>query len=90
MDNGRYLPLDSTEIIFTASDGKFFGNQLWIDPKFSKEKVSIQVVLRSNPSLHKEFDIYIKKIPNPDKLKSEDDIFNDIKNNSKSSRKRRG
>lgn len=90
LDNGRYLPLDSSEIIFTASDGKFFGNQLWIDPKFSKEKVSIRAVLRSNPSMHKEFDIYIKKIPNPDKLKSEDDIFNDIKNNSKSSRKRRG
>jgi hypothetical protein len=87
LDNGRYLPLDSSEIIFTASDGKFFGNQLWIDPSFSKEKVSIQAVLRSNPALHKEFDIYIKKIPNPVKLKSEDDIFSEMKTNSKAPRK---
>ena len=90
LDNGRYLPLDSSEIIFTASDGKFFGNQLWIDPNFPKEKVSIKAVLRSNPALHKEFDIYIKKIPNPVKLKSEDDILNEMKRNSKSSGKRRG
>ncbi len=90
LDNGKYLPLDSSEIIFTASDGKFFGNQLWIDPNFSKEKISIRAVLRSNPALHKEFDIYIKKIPNPVKLKSEDDILNEMKTNSKSSGRRRG
>jgi hypothetical protein len=89
LDNGRYLPLDSTEIIFTASDGKFFGNQLWIDPNFSKDKVSIKAVLRANPELHKEFDIYIKKNPNPDKLKSVDEILNERKNNSTRSRKNR-
>lgn len=79
LSNGRYLPLDSTDIIFSASDGKFYGNQLWIEPHFTKKKVSIKVVLRSNPSMYKEFDMYIKKIPNPDKLKSEDEILNEGK-----------
>ena len=79
MDNGRYLPLDSTEIIFTSNAGKFFGNTLWVDPDFSKDKISIKAVLRSNPELHKEFDIYIKKNPNPDKLKSVDELMKEMK-----------
>ncbi len=89
LSNGRYIPLDSTDIIFTASDGKFFGNTLWVDPHFSKEKISIKAVLRSNPSLHKEFDIYIKKIPNPDKLKSVDELMKEMNNNAKPSRKKK-
>lgn len=79
LDNGRYMPLDSTQIIFSASDGKFYGNTLWVDPGFTKEKISIKAVLRSNPELYKEFIIYIKKIPNPDKLKSVDEILNEKK-----------
>jgi hypothetical protein len=87
--NGNYLPLDSTNIIFTSSDGKFFGNSLWIDPKFSKDKVTIKAALRSNPQVCKQFDIYIKKIPNPDKLKSVDEIMNEMQNNSRGSKKKR-
>ncbi len=89
LSDGKYIPLDSTDIIFSASDGKFFGNSLWVDPKFSKEKISIKAVLRSNPELHKEFDMYIKKIPNPDKLKSVDELMNEMKANTKSSPKKR-
>ncbi|MBA3674977.1 MAG: hypothetical protein H0W75_08510, partial [Chitinophagaceae bacterium] len=29
LSNGRYVPLDSTQIIFWASVGKFSGNDLW-------------------------------------------------------------
>ncbi|MEO5651031.1 MAG: hypothetical protein ABIR03_14065 [Ginsengibacter sp.] len=83
LTNGRYLPLDSTDIIFSSSDGKFYGNQLWIEPGFSKTKISIKAVLRSNPSMCKEFDMYIKKVPNPDKLKSIDEILNEGKTSKK-------
>ena len=76
LSNGRYLPLDSSTIIFSSSDGKFYGNSLYLDPDFSKEKVTIKVVLRSDPSMYKQFDIYIKKIPNPTKLKTLDEILN--------------
>ena len=69
LSDGRNLPLDSTELIFSSGDGKFYGKSLWRDPKFDKEKVSIKAVLRSNPALFKEFDIYIKKIPDPAILK---------------------
>jgi len=83
LSDGSYLPLDSTDIIFTSSDGKFYGNSLYLDPKFSKEKVTIKAVLRSNPSMYKQFDVYIKKIPNPEKLKTLDEILDEPKTKSK-------
>lgn len=88
LTNGRFLPLDSTEVIFTSSDGKFFGNSLWLAQDFNKDKVSIKTVLRSNPSVFKEFTIYIKK--NPDgNLKSLDDIMKETKTESNKSKRRK-
>ena len=75
LSNGSYLPLDSTELIFWSSDGKFNGNDLWIEPDFKKEKVTIRVTSRSNRLLCKQFDMYIKKIPNPDHLPSVNEIL---------------
>ena len=59
LSNGRYLPLDSTQLIFSASAGKFSGNSLWLDPNFTAEKVSVKVILRSNPAIYKEFEILV-------------------------------
>ncbi len=75
LDNGSYLPLDSSQINFTSSDGKFYGNSLYIEREFRKEKVHIKAVLKSNPAIYKEFDIYIKKTPDPEKLKTMDEIM---------------
>lgn len=75
LSNGRYLPLDSNDIRFTASAGKFFGNSLSIDRDFAGEKISIQVVLKSNPALHKEFVVYIKKKPDDENLKTVDELL---------------
>jgi hypothetical protein len=89
LPNGRFIPLDTTDIIFTASDGKFSGNSLWIDPDFSKEKILIKVTLKSNPSMYKEFTIFIKKKPGDEKLKTLDDLMDETKPSSKPSRKRK-
>ena len=87
--NGRYLPLDSTQIIFSSSDGQFFGNSLWVDPQFSKEKINIKATLRTTPSVYKQFDIYIKKNPDPVKLKTVEELLNESKQNSGSGRRKR-
>ena len=86
LSNGQYLPLDSSDIIFSTSDGKFSGNNLWIDPDFKKEKVTIKATLRSDHSMCKEFTMYIKKIPNPVNLKTMDDLMGEM-DRSKKSRK---
>ena len=87
LSNGRYLPLDTTEIIFSSNEGKFFGNSLYLDPNFSKEKVTIKAVLKSNPAVYKQFDIWIKKIPNPTKLKTLDEILKEPNPASKTKRR---
>lgn len=76
--NGRYLPLDSTHLIFWASAGKFNGNSLWIDKDFSAQKVDIKISLRDNPAMVKEFSIYVKQMPDPE-LKTMDEIMNKSK-----------
>lgn len=76
LDNGHYYPLDTSYLDFKSSDGKFYGNSLWLDPDFKKEKVTISVTLKQNPALKKQFDIYIKKLPDPD-LKPLDEILQD-------------
>ncbi len=78
LSNGKYMPLDSTQIIFWASDGKFVGNSLWVDKDFKHEKVFIKVVLRRNPSISKEFTVYIKKKPDDEKLKTAEELLNNI------------
>ena len=87
LPNGRYLPLDTAEIIFSSNEGKFFGNSLYLNPNFSKEKVTIKAVLKSNPAVYKQFDIWIKKIPNPTKLKTLDEILKEPNPASKTKRR---
>ena len=82
LPNGHYLPLDSTDLTFTSSAGKFYGNSLWIDPNFTEKKVSIKVTLKQNPSLHKEFEMYIKQKPDGP-LKTVDELMNEMKSRKK-------
>ncbi len=70
LSTGRYLPLDSTYIKFSASAGKFFGNTLFIDKDFTEEKITIKAVLKKNTAIAKEFVVYIKKKPDDENLKT--------------------
>jgi hypothetical protein len=74
--NGRYMPLDSSHIIFSSSAGKFYGNTLWLDKDCKEEKISIKAVLRSNPALYKEFVVFIKK-KEDEQLRSLEDIMHE-------------
>jgi hypothetical protein len=76
LSNGKYLPLDSTHILFSASAGKFVGNTLYIDKNFAAEKVTIKAVLRKNPAIYKEFTMYIKIKPDNENLKTVDELLN--------------
>lgn len=86
MANGKYIPLDSSYLIFWSSAGKFSSNSLWIDRNIVTDKVDIKVTLRSNPTLFKEFSIYIKKQPDPE-LKTMDELMKGSKEKNKRSKK---
>ena len=86
LSNGRYLPLDSTFIIFTASAGKFYGNSLWIDKNFAADKVHIMATLRKNPAVNKSFDIWVKTMEPYERLRTTEEILNGTNKSSKQKR----
>lgn len=61
MANGDIRPLDSTQLIFSASTGKFFGNSLWLPFETKEEKVNITVTSRQDKNQVLRKTIYIKK-----------------------------
>jgi hypothetical protein len=87
LSNGRYMPLDSTQLIFWASEGKFLGNSLWLDKDYKYDRVLIKVLLRTNPKMNKELTIYIKKKPDDEQLKTEEELLKEIDNSKKKKKK---
>ena len=83
LSNGQFLPLDNTVLCFTASAGKFEGNNLLVAKDFNQAKIRIKVEVRDNVNLSKEFDMYIKQMPDNERLKTADEIMNEIKQAAK-------
>jgi hypothetical protein len=77
--DGRWMPLTTKELNFSASTGRFDGNSLIIDTSFSGEKVVVTAVLKTNPVIKKEVIICIKKLPNNEALKTSDELLNEMK-----------
>jgi len=75
LNDGSWLPLDSTQVILTASTGKITGNVLMLDSAEKAIFVLITATLRSNPLVRKEVKIYIKKVLNDELLKSEEELI---------------
>ncbi len=68
LENGRFMPLDSRQIIFWSDAGTWDGNDLVIDRDFMGEAIKIKATMRENPAITKETVIYIKKKPDPEVL----------------------
>lgn len=75
MSDGSWKPLTSKEIIFTSSDCKFSGNELILPGDYQGEKISVKAVLRERPEIWKEVTIWVKKLPDPERLPGREEIF---------------
>jgi hypothetical protein len=89
MNNGKYIPLDSTHLTFAASYATFKGNSLFIPWDFKEEKVTIKVALRNNPTLYKQFDMWIKTVDNVGTLKTADEILSDMQKQAPAKKKKK-
>jgi hypothetical protein len=74
LNNGRWLPLSAKEIEFSTTGGKFEGNDLVLPANFKSEKITIKAILKSNPAVWKEIDIWIKTLENDESLLSGSNI----------------
>lgn len=70
LENEKWLPMDTSHIGFTSSEGEWFGNNLVVDTSFSKDSVVVKSFLKSNPINVIQTVIYIKKNKDPDVLPS--------------------
>lgn len=84
--DGSWLPLDTSDIVFTSNTGHFKGNDLYIDSSYTGETVTVRAQLRHNPKLWKEVTIYIRKRGFDEPLKTEDEILNDMRRQRKKNR----
>jgi hypothetical protein len=81
--DGKWMPLDSTQVTLLSNEGFFKGNDLFIDSSYKGETVKIKAILKSNPSMVKETIIYIRKRGFDEPLKTNEEILNDMRSNPK-------
>ena len=86
--DGKWQPLSSKEIQFSASCGTFEGNDLILPDSPIHEKVTIRATLKSNPEVWKETTIWIKKKRDSEILKTSEEILEDMKKDSKKNKKK--
>lgn len=75
MSDGRWQPLTSKEVQFSASSCEFSGNDLVVPSGFAGQRVTVKATLRSNPAIWKETTIWIKIKPDPEVLPSKEEVM---------------
>jgi hypothetical protein len=85
MTDGTWVPLDSTNIIFTSNAGSFKGNDIFLDSSWKEETIRVKAVLKKNPAIWKEITIHIRKRGFDEPLKTDEEILNEMKKKAKKS-----
>lgn len=75
LSNGRWMPMTDKELLFQSSAGRFEGNSLYLDPNTNIEKVSIKATLKADSTVVRQVVIYVKKLPDSEKLKRKEDLY---------------
>ncbi|MGZ3844615.1 MAG: hypothetical protein ACXVBH_01085 [Flavisolibacter sp.] len=83
LSDGTWAPLDSTQVLLISDGGYFKGNDLFIDSSYDGETVRVKAVLKTNPSIHKEVVIYIRKRGFTEPLKTNEEILDEMRHGSK-------
>lgn len=73
--DGKWIPLTSLQLIFTTSGGKFENNDLVLPADFGEEKVTISATLKSDTSIYKTKSIYIKTLPDNERLRTAEEMM---------------
>lgn len=77
--DGSWLPLDSSQLQFSANTGHFKGNDLFIDSSYTADSVVVKAVLKKDPKVWKQVVIYIRKRGFDEPLKTDDEIIDDMR-----------
>ena len=85
--SGRWWPLTAPDIKFSSDYGHFEGNNLIIDSSCHQKMVNITAIYNRNPALRKTITVYIKTLPDNEKLKTREQIMEEISGKKKKKKK---
>jgi hypothetical protein len=88
LSDGSWTPLDSTQVLFISDAGFFKGNDLFIDSSYKDETVRVKAILKTNPAIHKEVVIYIRKRGFTEPLKTNEQILDEMRQKSAKTKQR--
>lgn len=75
LKNGRWMPLTSRELRFSASAGRFEGNSLILDTSSKEQSVTVKVELIADPRIKRSISIPVKRKTDEEPLKKPEDIL---------------
>ena len=84
--NGSFMPLMTNEVVFASSAGKWDGNSLILEKNCKTDSVVITAWLKDRPDVKKSVTIYTKRIEVEPPLKTEKELLEEWKKNSKKSK----
>ena len=90
LSDGSWTPLDSTQVLLISDGGFFKGNDLFIDSSYNGETVRVKAILKTNPTIHKEVVIHIRKRGFTEPLKTNDEILDEMRRKSAKSKQKAG
>jgi len=82
LSNGKIIPLDSSQVVFTSSNGQFLGNSLWLDPNTKSDKIEVVARLRDDPHKRITILIYVKRLEYSGRVKTMDEVLGKKKSRS--------
>lgn len=75
LSNGHWMPLSAKEVSFSSTGGKFDGCNLIFDSTFTADSVVVTAVLKENSAKRQVITIFIKKLPDPDVLRTMEEVM---------------
>ncbi len=75
LKDGRFIPLDSSQVVLRSTAGKWVGNSLVIDSFQTADSVVIHASLKENPAVSKTVTVYIKKVQELHQLPTTEELL---------------
>lgn len=63
--DGRILPLDTSELVFHADQGRIFGNAWQAPEQINFQKVQFSVHAKDRPAIRDSITVWMKKLKDP-------------------------
>lgn len=87
LPDGRFTPLDSSELEFSSTAGTFYGNSLYVPVNCEEERIDITVRLKRNRAVSRIITLYIKKATDGGHIPTEEEFYRNSRKKRRAAKK---